>query len=98
MLNFNKVKQFPGQIGQAKKIYDIQKQLEKTESFLEEEGIKVVIKGGGIAGRMEIKTLEIDGQEDKRLMNVLNKALKKSQEATIKRLQEMQDDLKGLMG
>jgi len=97
MFNFNKVKQVPGNLGKYKKVYDLQRQLAGSETFYEEDGVKVVLKGGGLAGKMEVKSLEVDGREDKRLIDVLNRAMKKSQDAMVKKLQDMKDDLQGLM-
>ncbi|TSC54104.1 MAG: Uncharacterized protein LiPW31_237 [Microgenomates group bacterium LiPW_31] len=71
----------------------IQRQLAAEEVVVEENGIKIVMTGD-----QKIKTLEIDGESQGRLIDVLNKAIKKSQEVAAKKLQEMSGGLSGLLG
>jgi len=97
MINFGKIKQMPGQMAQAKKIYDIQRKLEGNEAYIEEDGIKVIVKGGGIMPKFEVKTLEIDGEENRKLMEKINKALKKAFDSNTKRIQDMSGDLQNMM-
>lgn len=97
MINFGKIAQAPGQIAQAKKIYDIQKKLENNESFVEEGNIKVIVRGGGIMPKFEIKTLEVEGESDKKVIEAINKALKKAFDSNTKKIQEMSGDLQKMM-
>lgn len=71
----------------------IQRQLAAEEITVEESGVKIVITGD-----QKIKSLEIDGQSQNRLIDVLNKAIKKSQEVAARKLQEMSGGLSGLLG
>ncbi len=79
---------------QAKKLMELrsqQKKLAQLEVTFEEQGIKVIVSGD-----QKIKFLSINGQEDKRLVEVLNKALKKSQKMVAKQAQDVLGDLLGL--
>jgi len=71
----------------------IQRQLAAEEVVVEEQGIKIVMTGD-----QKVKSLEIDGESQNRLIDVLNKAIKKSQEVAAKKLQEMSGGLTGLLG
>ncbi len=85
------------QLQEIKKMRDqamaIQRQLKEERIEIEENGIKVVMNAS-----QEIQSLEVDGQEDRRVLDVLNKALKRSQEVAAKKLQEMSGGLAGLLG
>ena len=58
------------------------------------------IEDGGIvikvSGDQKVKYLSINGEENKLLVEVINKAMKKSQETAAKKMQEM-GGLEGLM-
>lgn len=71
----------------------IQKALAQETVVVEEGGIKVVMSGD-----QKVKKIEIDGEEDSRLIEVLNKAIKRSQEVAARKLQEMGGGLSGLLG
>lgn len=71
----------------------IQRQLAAEEVVVEEQGIKIVMTGD-----QKVKALEVDGESQHRLIDVLNKAIKKSQEVAAKKLQEMSGGLTGLLG
>lgn len=90
---FDKVKQ----LGELKKMRDqamaVQRQLKEERIEVEENGVKVVMNAA-----QEIQSLEVDGQEERRVLEVLNKALKKSQEVAARKLQEMSGGLSGLLG
>jgi nucleoid-associated protein EbfC len=89
---FDKVKQ----MGELKKMRDqamaVQKQLAAIETELNEDGVRLVITGD-----QKIKELEIDGAPNKRVLDALNKALKKSQELAAKKMQEMSGGLSGML-
>ncbi|PJC28354.1 hypothetical protein CO054_00585 [Candidatus Shapirobacteria bacterium CG_4_9_14_0_2_um_filter_39_11] len=94
---FDQLRQRGSQMMELKKMRDqamaIQRQLAAEEVVVEENGIKIVMTGD-----QKIKTLEIDGESQGRLIEVLNKAIKKSQEVAAKKLQEMSGGLSGLLG
>ena len=89
---FDKVKQ----LGQLKKMRDqamaIQKQLAAEELVIEEDGVKIVISGD-----QKLKSLEIDGMTNDRVLDLINKAIKKSQELAAKKLAEMSGGLTGML-
>lgn len=89
---FDKIKQ----LGQLKKMRDqamaIQKQLALEEVVIDEDNIKIVITGD-----QKLKTLEIDGLTNERVLELINKAIKKSQEMAAKKLAEMSGGLSGLL-
>jgi len=70
----------------------IQKELKKEEIEVIENGVRVVVTGD-----QKIKILEIDGMADNRVPDVVNKAIKKSQQVAAKKLQEMSGGLTGMM-
>lgn len=94
---FDQLRQRGSQLMELKKMRDqamaIQRQLAAEEVVVEENGIKIVMTGD-----QRVKTLEIDGESQGRLIDVLNKAIKKSQEVAAKKLQEMSGGLSGLLG
>ncbi len=89
---FDKVKQ----LGQLKKMRDqamaIQKQLASEQIEIDEDGIKIVISGD-----QKLKQLEIDGMTNERVLELINKAIKKSQEMAAKKLAEMSGGLTGML-
>ncbi len=89
---FDKVKQ----LGQLKKMRDqavkIQKQLAQEEIEINEDGIKIVISGD-----QKLKALEIDGMSNARVLELINKAVKKSQEMAARKLSEMSGGLTGML-
>ena len=68
-------------IGQALKL---KKAVEQELTVVSENGVEVAVSGD-----TKIKKLAINGVENKILMETLNKALKKSQEAAAKKMKEM---------
>lgn len=70
----------------------IQKELKKEEIEIEEEGVRVVVSGD-----QRLKLLEVDGTADRRIPEVINKAIKKSQKAAARKLQEMSGGLGGIL-
>jgi len=90
---FDKLKQ----LGELKKMRDqamsVQRQLAAESITLDESGVKITITGD-----QKIQMLEIDGMQEERIKDVINKALKKSQEIAAKKLQEMGGGLTGMLG
>lgn len=85
------------QLKELKKMRDqamrIQKALAEETIFVEEDEVKVVMTGD-----QKVKELTVGGEEMSKVVEVLNKALKKSQEVAAKKLQEMGGDFSGLLG
>ena len=89
---FDKFKQL-GELNKMRaQAVKIQKELKKEEIEVMENGIRVVVTGD-----QKIKILEIDGMADNRIPDVINKAIKKSQQVAAKKLQEMSGGLTGMM-
>ena len=89
---FDKLKQ----LGDLKKLRDqamtMQKALKGEKLEVEEQGIRVVITGD-----QRIEEFSIEGNENQAVVDVLNKAIKKSQELAAKKLQDISGGLGGLM-
>src|SRR3989338_8682377 len=89
---FDKIKQ----LAQLKKMRDqsmaIQKQLAAEEIEINEDNIRIVITGD-----QKLKLLEIDGLTNERVVEMINKAIKKSQEVAAKKLAEMSGGLSGIL-
>jgi DNA-binding protein YbaB len=85
------------QIGELKKLRDqavkLQKDLDQEKVTIEDSGIKVVI-----TGTQKFEDFEIQGISNPKVTEVLNKAIKKSQEVAAKKMQSMSGGLKGMMG
>lgn len=94
---FDNLKQKVGQLGELKKMRDqamaIQRQLAAEEVVVEEQGVRVVMTGD-----QKIKELSVQGISNQVLIDVLNKAIRQSQEIAAKKLQEMSGGLSGLLG
>ncbi|MGB9706747.1 MAG: YbaB/EbfC family nucleoid-associated protein [Microgenomates group bacterium] len=94
---FDKFRQQLSQLGDLKRMRDqalaIQRQLAAEEVVVEEQGVKVVISGD-----QKIKELSVQGISNQILVDVLNKAIRRSQEIAAKKLQEMSGGLSGLLG
>lgn len=90
---FDKIKQ----LGELKKMRDqamqIQRQLAAEEIVVEEKDVRVVLTGD-----QKIKELTVQGISNQVLVDVLNKALKKSQKVAAQKLQSMSGGLGGLLG
>ena len=94
---FDKIRQSVGQLGDLKKMRDqaiqIQRRLAQEEIVVDEQGVRVVISGD-----QKIKDLSVQGISNQTLTEVLNKAIKRSQEVAAQKLQEMSGGLSGLLG
>jgi DNA-binding protein YbaB len=85
------------QLGEIKKMRDealrIQRELAAEKVEINEGDIKIVISGD-----QKIQELEIKGETQTRLIDVLNKAIKRSQEVAARKVQSMSGGLSGLLG
>lgn len=83
------------QLGDLKKLRDqalaMQRALREERVEVEEGGVRVVITGD-----QRIEEFSIQGNQNPAVIEVLNKAIKKSQELAAKKLQEISGGLKGL--
>lgn len=86
-----------GKLGDLNKLrqqaMQMQKSLSAQQITVEENGVKVVISGD-----QKILGLEIQGMSNQVLNDVINKAIKKSQELAAKELMNVSGGLGGLMG
>ncbi|MCL4382676.1 MAG: YbaB/EbfC family nucleoid-associated protein [Patescibacteria group bacterium] len=71
----------------------IQQSLAQEVITIERDGVKIEITGD-----QKIQSVMVDGAQDRRLLEALNEAIKKSQELAAKKLQEMSGGLGGLLG
>lgn len=71
----------------------MQKALAQEFITVEESGIKIVMSGD-----QKVHKIEIDGDENRDLVDAMNKALQESQKVAAKKLQEMGGGLGGLLG
>jgi DNA-binding protein YbaB len=85
----NKLKQLKQMRDQA---LAIKRELANERVTLEKNGVKIVMSGD-----QRVESLEIDGQEDRRLLDLINQAIKKSQEVAAKKLSQMSGGLSGLL-
>ena len=94
---FDNLKQGIGQLNDLRKMRDqalqIQRQLAAEEVVVEEQGVRVVMTGD-----QKIKELMVSGVANQILVDVLNKAIRRSQEIAAKKLQAMSGGLGGLLG
>jgi len=94
---FDKFRQQLSQLGDLKKMRDqaiqLQRQLAAEEVVVEEQGVRVVMTGD-----QKIKELSVQGISNQVLVDVLNKAIRRSQDLAAKKLQEMSGGLTGLLG
>jgi len=85
------------QIGELKKMRDeamkIQRELAAEKVEISEGDVKIIISGD-----QKIHELEINGESQPRLIEVINKAVKRSQEVAARKVQSMSGGLSGLLG
>lgn len=94
---FDRIKQRGVQLSEIKKMRDealkIQRELASEKVEISEGDIKVVISGD-----QKIQALEVNGENQSRLLEVLNKAIKRSQEVAARKVQTMSGGFSGLLG
>lgn len=71
--------------------FKLKKAVEAESVEIDENGIKIIASGD-----QKIKFLSVNGVENRILVDTINKALKKSQEAAARKMKEM-GGLEGLM-
>jgi DNA-binding protein YbaB len=85
------------QVGELNKLRQqakqLQKQLEEIKHTEEKGNLKV-----GVTGDQKVIFIETDGEDQKELVELLNKALKEVQKKSAKKMMEMGGGLSGLLG
>ena len=71
----------------------IQRELQAEEVTVEKNGVRIVISGD-----QKVKELTSNGKSDNDVKEAVNEAIKKSQEAAARKLQQMGGGLGGLLG
>jgi DNA-binding protein YbaB len=64
--------------------FKLKKAVEEEVITIEENGVEIEVSGD-----QKVKKLKINGMENKILVDTINKALKKSQEAAAKKMKDM---------
>lgn len=84
-------------LGDLKKMRDqamaMQKALALEEVVVEQNGVRVVMSGD-----QKVKEITVDGRSEYRIANVIQEAIKRSQEIAAKKLTQMSGGLGGLLG
>ncbi len=84
-------------LGDLKQMRDqamqIQQALSQEVITVEKNGVEIVITGD-----QKVQSVKVNGNPDYNLLEAINEAIKKSQEAAAKKLQEMGGGLGGLLG
>lgn len=86
------VKNIGSQGKMAAKAIQVQRQLAKKKIVLEEDNLKVVVTAD-----MKVRSIEIDGEDKKDLVKLLNKAIRQAQMAMAD-MPQLSDMLSGLRG
>ncbi len=71
-------------LGDIHKLQKMQKALQQQEVTVEKDGIEVRMRGD-----QKIVSIVIDGQDDRRIVEAINEAVKKTQEAAARTLMSM---------
>ncbi len=90
---FDKVKQAKDLLKLRSEAKKLQEELSQIIHSEEKGRFKVKVKGD-----QTIDYLEIDGQEERELMELINRAMKEVQKKSAKRMMEMGGGLGGLLG
>jgi len=90
---FDKIKQLNELRKMRSQALTLQKELEKIRESEERNGMKVVVTGD-----QKVAYIEINGEERKDLVDLINDAMKKVQKEAAKKMMEMGGGLSGLLG
>ena len=90
---FDKLKQLNELRKMRSQALALQKELEKIRESEERNGMKVVVTGD-----QKVAYIEINGEERKDLVELINDAMKKVQKEAAKKMMEMGGGLSGLLG
>jgi DNA-binding protein YbaB len=90
---FNKVKQ----VGELNKMRQqakaLQKELEKIKETEEKGKYKI-----GVSGDQKVLFIQVNGEDQKELVDLINKAMKNVQKKAAKKMMDMGGGLSGLLG
>lgn len=81
------------QAGAMKKMWDLQRAIQREEITVEKNGVTVVMSGD-----QKIKNLNSNNRSDNDIKEAVNEAIGKSQKVAAQKLQEMGGGLQGLLG
>jgi DNA-binding protein YbaB len=81
----------------AMQVFKMKKEIENQSYEHDDMGINIVVSGFMAMSEPKIKSLLVNGVENKALVEALNKALKKSTEASMKKMQELGKGLEGMI-
>lgn len=90
---FDKFKQGKDLIKLRQQAKKLQEELEKIEHTEEDGGLRVKVNGA-----QNVVYMEVDGEENERLTDLINKAMKNVQKKSAKKMMEMGGGLSGLLG
>jgi DNA-binding protein YbaB len=76
-------------------VMKLKKDIENISYDYEENGIAVNVSGFMAMGEPKIKSLVVNGVENKALTEAVNKALKKAAEGSMKKMKENSEALQG---
>jgi len=76
-------------------VMKLKREIEGVDYGHEENGIAVNVAGFMAMGEPKIKSLVVNGVENKALTEVVNKALKKAAEGSMKKMKENSEALQG---
>lgn len=79
------------QMAKLMKLRGQQKKIARQEIHFEEDGVEMVISGD-----FKIKKLVVDGREEKRLLESINKGMRKAQKAIAKKNKALLGDFLGM--
>lgn len=77
----------------AAKMMMLQRKIGKKKIEYQDEGIKVVVSGDG-----KVKSIEVEGEEQPEVAEVVNKAIEKAQKWAAKQMQGKMGDLGKIFG
>ena len=76
-------------------VMKLKKEIENVSYDFEENGITVNVGGFMAMGEPKIKSLLVNGVENKALIEAVNKALKRADEGSMKKMKENSEALQG---
>lgn len=90
---FDKFKQLGELNKMRQQAMKLQKELEKIIVSVEEQGVKVTVRGD-----QKIEAIHVDGENLKNVTEAINKAMKEVQKKSASKMMEMGGGLGGLLG
>lgn len=90
---FDKLKQFSELKRMRDQAMRMKKDLAQEKVEMEEKGVRVVVRGD-----QKIESIEINGEANYSLVNLLNKALESAQKKAASKMMGEMGNLKGLLG